>query len=66
MGGGTLSGKVYDKKACYLKVLEVDDKHANAWSNLDKKSYQLNEAIVKNSQMLHAHKNHNNAVPALL
>ena len=34
MGGGTLSGKVYDKKACYLKVLEVDDKHANAWSSL--------------------------------
>ena len=28
----------------------------------DKKTYQLNEAIVKNSLMLHAHKNHNNFI----
>ena len=33
-GGGTVSGKVYDKKACYLKALEVNDKHANSWHDL--------------------------------
>ena len=33
-GGGTVSGKVYDQKTCYVKALESDDKYANAWSNL--------------------------------
>ena len=33
-GGGTVSGKAYDQKACYLKALEVNDKYANAWGNL--------------------------------
>ena len=33
-GGGTVSGKVYDQKTCYVKALELDDKHAYAWHNL--------------------------------
>ena len=33
-GGGTVSGKAYDKKVCYIMALKLNNKDAHAWHNL--------------------------------